>query len=149
MVVIFIAVCNHAAFCYTFYMLHIHIKTIPDKEQRYDTVGDYQESADGVQHIMVSKMDDDRYEFLIALHELIESYLCKTRNISEAAIDTFDISYEKSRAIGDTISEPGNDTAAPYHLEHMFATSIEKLMASELDVDWQTYSDACARKMQN
>lgn len=125
-------------------MLHIQIKTIEDTDQRYDTVGDYQTDTSGKKEILVSKMADDRYEFLIALHELVESRLCKERGITDEAIDVFDLEYEKNRSADDTTSEPGDHPDAPYHKEHVFATKIEKMLAAELGVDWGVYSKACA-----
>lgn len=120
-------------------MLNIHIKTIPDTEQRYDTSGDYQKQDDGSLLITVSDMQDSRHEFLIALHELVESYLCEQRGVTIEAIDAFDMEYEKNRAPDDQTSEPGNHPDAPYHREHMFAIEIEKKMAEELGVDWDEY----------
>lgn len=130
-------------------MLNIHIKTLPDTKQRYDTVGDYQTNADGQRQITISDMPDPRYEFLIAIHEMVESYLCQLRGVNEQEIDEFDIAYEESRTAGETTSEPGNDPSAPYHLEHLFATKIEKMIAEEMGVDWDAYSAACASLTQN
>ena len=42
-------------------MLNIHIRTVPDNEQRYDTVGDYQTNTEGKQTILVSDMPDTKY----------------------------------------------------------------------------------------
>lgn len=125
-------------------MLNIQIRTINDTDQRYDTVGDYQTDESGKNEIVVSKMPDERFEFLIALHELIESRLCKERGITDEVIDAFDMEYEKNRQPGDTDSEPGDQLDAPYHKEHTFATKIEKMTAEELGVDWDEYSKACA-----
>lgn len=125
-------------------MLNIHIKTIADKVQRYNTVGDYQTKEDGSQLFTISEMGDKRYEFLIAIHELIESTLCTERGITEDAIDAFDTMYEKNRPAGDFTSEAGDDPEAPYNKEHIFATKIEKMVAEELGVDWKLYCDACA-----
>ena len=69
--------------------------------------------------------------------------------MTDAAIDSFDIQYEKSRVLGDTTSEPGNDPAAPYYREHKFATKLEKLLAEEIGVDWDEYSASCASFTQN
>lgn len=139
----------HAALCYTYIMLNIHIRTVPDKEQRYDTVSDYRTNAEGKQTILVSDMPDTRYEILIAIHELVESYLCQLRGVTDAAIDSFDLQYEKLRVLGDTTSEPGDDPAAPYYREHKFATKLEKLLAEEIGVDWDEYSASCASFTQN
>lgn len=130
-------------------MLNIHISTIPDTEQRYDTVGDYQSKKDGSQLVTVSDMSDPRYEFLIALHEIVESYLCKQRGITDEAIDAFDMEFEAKRADDDLTSEPGNQEDAPYHKEHVFATKIERLMADELGVSWEEYAKACAALTNN
>lgn len=119
-------------------MLHFDIRTIPHRQQRYNTVGDYQTSDNGNVYFTISEMANWRYEFLVALHEQIEKMLCFHRDISEARIDAFDIKYEENRKEGD-LSEPGNDPSAPYHNEHMLATIIEKLVANELGVDWDEY----------
>ncbi len=130
-------------------MKNTHIQIITDTNQRYDTVGDYQMQADDSLLISVSKMQDQRYEFLIAMHELIESYLCDARGVTEAAIDALDFAFEKNRADGGITVEPGDDPAAPYYKEHQFASKIERLVADEIGVDWQTYTDACAQLTQN
>lgn len=119
-------------------MIHFDIRTIPHRQQRYNTVGDYQTSDNGNVYFTISEMANWRYEFLVALHEQIEKMLCFHRDISEARIDAFDIRYEENRKEGD-LSEPGDDPSAPYHNEHMLATIIEKLVANELGVDWDEY----------
>ena len=92
----------------------------------------------GVLHIRVSKLSDPRYELLIALHELVEVTLCKHRSVTEKSVDAFDIAFEKRRKLGND-DEPGDDPRAPYRREHFFATSVERLMAAELGVDWRKY----------
>lgn len=130
-------------------MLDVEIKTIPDEAQRYNTVGDYLTDASGKISIQVSQFADERHEFLVAVHELIEAYLCRMRGVSDAAIDAFDMEYEKNRAPDDHASEPGNDATAPYHAEHRFATKIEQMIATELGVDWDEYVSACEKLMAN
>jgi len=125
-------------------MLDIEIKTIPDKQQRYNTVGDYQTTEAGTQLLSVSDMNNWKHEFLIAIHELIESALCKDKGITDEVIDAFDMNYEANRVQTDTTSEPGDSPDAPYHDAHVFATNLEKMMATELGVDWEEYSQACA-----
>lgn len=117
--------------------MKIVIETIPHKKQRYPTVGDWY-TRKGVLHIRVSQMSDWRYELLVALHELVEVSLCKHRGITEAETDAFDIAFEKARKPGNE-DEPGDDPKAPYRKEHFFATSVERLMAAELNVDWNKY----------
>lgn len=126
-------------------MLNIEIKTKPNNEQRYNTVGDYITNADGGKQIVVSKMGDTRYELLVAIHELIESALCDERGISEESIDVFDMQFENKRSPTDMVSEPGDDTTAPYNKEHQFATTVEKMLAEELGIDWEQYCEKCQK----
>ena len=119
-------------------MLNINIKTIPDDEQRYDTVGDYWKK-DGVDEIKVSMMGNRQYEFLVAIHEMVEQFLCENAGITDEDITKFDVEYEEKRKNGDA-TEPGEDIYAPYHKQHMFAEKIEKMMAEECKIDWEDYS---------
>ncbi len=121
--------------------MNIKLVTIPHEEQRYPTVGDWVVNGDNL-YISVSKMDDPRYELLVAVHELVEVLLCKERGIPQELVDKFDMEYEASRSEWDTTSEPGDAASAPYRKEHFFATSIERLLAAELGVDWKKYEAA-------
>jgi hypothetical protein len=123
----------------------ITIKTIPHSEQNYDTVGDYTFATNGDIEIRVSHMGNLKYEFLIALHELIEAILTKDRGIVDADIVAFDKRFEEMRSsfpdmVGD--AEPGFQWNAPYLEEHRFATSIERQVAIELKVEWKDYEEA-------
>jgi len=125
--------------------LHIVIDTIPHSQQRYPTVGDWQIDEAGNLHITVSKMSDQRYEFLVGMHEVIEAYLAIHAGVSPEVVDRFDRAYEAKRKRGDD-SEPGDDTRAPYHREHVFATKIERLLAVELGVNWRDYDREVSSK---
>lgn len=120
--------------------MKIVIETIPHAEQRYETVGDWYYEPDGTLHIRVSELGDDRYNFLVALHELVEQELCKDRGITQDVVDAFDKKYEEQRVPGDD-SEPGDNPVAPYAAEHCAATGVERLLASLLNVSWKTYDD--------
>lgn len=118
----------------------INIKFIPHTEQRYETCGDWWFDGNTL-NIRVSDMGNWKYNCLVALHEMIEVLLCKDRGITTEEVDAFDINFEKNRPEGNT-DEPGDDKNAPYRLEHFFATSLERLMAGELKVDWKEYDNA-------
>jgi hypothetical protein len=122
--------------------LRIVIETVD--HQRYPTAGDWQLKPDGL-HIFVSRMSDQRYEFLVGMHEVIEAYLCKQAGVTQAAVDRFDQAYEHRRKPGDS-SEPGDDPKAPYHLAHVFATKVERMLADQLDVNWSTYDHEASSK---
>ena len=120
--------------------MKIQLRTIPHSEQRYETVGDWENLPDGSLRISVSDMGNDDYAFLVAIHELVEVWLCNKRGITDEAVSAFDIEYEKNRPEGDE-SEPGDHPDAPYRKEHFFATNIERMIALELGVDWKLYSE--------
>lgn len=153
--------------------MKILIETIPHKEQRYETVGDWQwvrqheyraaniwnaeqhcthctgtpreneaiggecPDAPPTLRICVSQMSELRYEWLVAIHELVEAILCEKAGITPAQVDEFDMNY--SPQVGDPV-EPGDSSFAPYHRQHRFASIVEELVAMELGVDWNSYS---------
>ncbi len=116
-------------------MINIRIGTVAHSHQRYDTVGDWHGNTPGNTSIVVSELSDWRYEFLVGLHELVEATLCQARGVTDEAVTAFDKEY-----IGD--DEPGDDPRAPYFNEHMFATAVERMVASELGVSWDDYDAA-------
>jgi hypothetical protein len=120
-------------------MLKINIKSIPHKKQRYNTVGDYW-AKNGREQIRISNMQNWRYELLVAIHEIIEAFLCKDREISEGKIMDFDIKFEELRTSKN--AEPGMHKNAPYREEHKFATRVERMLARELGVNWKKYDKA-------
>lgn len=132
--------------------MRINIKTIPHKAQIYPTVGDWTYKDEQVETnfmgaatgkglaltVMVSEMGRNDYEFLVAVHELIEAYLCWKCGITDQQVTNFDEWFEHERAVGNT-DEPGDAVNAPYRHEHFFATTVERMLAHELGVDWQAY----------
>ena len=130
--------------------MKINIEVIPHKQERYNTIGDYWIDDKEVVQIRVSELgnrnqtDARRYEFLVILHELIEMGLCKFAGVDFRSIDNFDKDYESQRQPED-MAEPGDDPKAPYKKQHLIATGIEKIVAAELGVDWQTYETTAAK----
>ena len=122
-------------------MLKIVVRTVPHKQQRYPTCGDWYELKDGTWVITVSEMGDWRYELLIALHEIVEYSLCKVRKITDREVTRFDKQFERERLAGKQPAhvEPGDDPRCPCVAEHFFATNIERLLAAELGVKWPVY----------
>ncbi len=123
--------------------MNISIKTIPHADQRYRTPGDWVVTPDGDLEILVSATGDWREEALVAFHELREVLVCKHRGISQQAVDSFDLVYEKDRDEGRHApeEEPGNDPRAPYFEAHQAATQAERALAYDLDVNWQEYGN--------
>ena len=123
--------------------MNITIKTIPHSEQRYDTAGDWWFDDDGDLQIRVSDVGHGpwapnlgwKFEALIAFHELAEALLCECRGINTDEIDAFDRAFDRD-------GEPGDEPDSPYRNEHFFATTVERLLAAELKVDWLEYGKA-------
>ena len=117
--------------------MKIVIETIPHKDQRYDTVGDYWEDPDGTWQFRVSEFGVWQEQFLVVFHELIEKVLCDQNKITGKSIDEFDMNWKDH----DGLVEPGNDPSAPYHDQHLIATAYERLLASHLNVEWNAYDE--------
>jgi len=115
------------------------ISQVPHKKQRYETVGDWIPGRPA--QIRVSKMKDQRYVFLVALHEMIEYELCKMHGIKDRDVVAFDVNFEAERRMNlhPLDAEPGNHPKAPYRNEHEFATMIEMMVAQKLGVSWSDY----------
>lgn len=116
-------------------MKPICIEAIPASDQRYDTAGDWYYDDYETLLIKVNQAPDWRYEFLVALHELVEVKLCEHAGVTQEMVDEFDLKYK-----GD---DPGADPKAPYHTQHQHATVVEEYVARALGVDWKTYDDWC------
>lgn len=116
--------------------MNISIKFIPLSEQRYETWGDWYFEENGDLTIKVSNDEPDLptedHQFLVALHELVEVYLCKKRGITQKMVDDFDMG-EVALSLPDD-AEPGDHPDAPYRKEHRVAMIIEHLMAHELGI---------------
>lgn len=123
--------------------MQIRIKIIPHEEQKYPTPADWRYEERGILFIKISDMANEKYEMLLAIHEMIEAMLCRFRAISEQSVTNFDIKFESEREQGlhKLEDEPGHDPRAPYRKEHIFAEQIERLLAKELEVDWEEYND--------
>lgn len=126
-------------------MYQTWIETIPHNDQKYDTVGDYSYHYDSKPtEIHISQIGNPIFEFLVALHEFIESFLCRQKGIPCEKITEFDLLFEKEREAGfhTDEEEPGDDPRAPYHREHRLATAVEFFMAMLLGVNWKEYEQA-------
>lgn len=136
--------------------LTIKLKSIPHKNQRYDTCGDWVWPRKRKLRITVSHLSHESYELLVGLHELIEAMLCKKLGVSADDVDRWDEEYEKARTVlmeegvkaffhcGCEItatSEPGDDIHCPYGPMHKTATRCEKEIAKALQVVWKDYND--------
>ena len=72
--------------------------------------------------------------YLVAIHELVEAFLCKQNFITPKMVDDFDLAHPE-------LDDPGGDTRAPYHIQHLYATSVEVILAHQVGIDWDKYED--------
>lgn len=120
--------------------MNVIIETIPHKDQRYETPGDWFYDKNGDLHIRVSKMSDWRFEVCMAVHELVEVLLCKQAGISQQAVDKFDMEFEKNRKKG-SLDEPGDSDKAPYRIQHGIACGVERILGTLLGISWNKYAN--------
>ncbi|MDE2105430.1 MAG: hypothetical protein KGL39_49845 [Patescibacteria group bacterium] len=111
------------------------IKAIPHNSQRYDTCGDWQLPNPQTLLIDVSGELPFDSQFLVAIHEFIEAYLCAKKNITQAEVDAFDKNFKGG-------GEPGDQPTAPYHEQHIIATGIEMFLCAYLGLHWQDHEKA-------
>jgi len=114
------------------------LEVIDKSEMRYPTVGDWQEveTPDGTPFVRVQVADtgNSDYNFLVAVHELVEYYLCKRFGIREEEVSFFDETHPDS-------DEPGDENDAPYRAPHCLATGVERILAAALNVPWKDYDE--------
>jgi hypothetical protein len=131
----------------------IEINICPHLDQRYDTFADWEVTGIGEKlTITVSQLPNWRYEYLSAIHELLEATLCLHHGITQKQVDEFDIDYEKRRVAGKEFAacgcritdDPGSDIHCPYRLAHTYATGVEYGLAYLLGVDAAEYDTVCA-----
>lgn len=117
--------------------LNIAITAIRHQDQRYDTCGDWFQSPgfNGLQ-VNVSAELSRKEQFLVAIHELIEAFLCECAGVTEASVDQFDHGHAEMALKGE---EPGDCITAPYYKQHQIATGIERILAAEVGVSWLEY----------
>jgi hypothetical protein len=113
-------------------VLDIEIKTVPQKEQRYVTCGDYW-SIGEKDIFRISDCGNRKYEWMLAIHELIEKALCEKAGITNQQIDDFDASQKTLE------EEPGDEPDSPYRDQHCFATAAERMLCAAMGLAWKEY----------
>jgi hypothetical protein len=121
-------------------MYNLNVKTIPHNDQRYETIGDWFMEG-GCLQVRVSSMANSDYEFLVAIHEIIEKQLCKKMGITEQQVDAWDLMHEDN-------PEPGAMEGCPYREAHMISEGVERALAVKLAVDWEHYGQTIKHVME-
>lgn len=129
--------------------VNIIINAIPHSSQLYDTSGDWYvapafweqmgATKDQPAHCLYIKVSAElsrKEQWLVAIHELVEAFLCECSSITDEQVDAFDIGWQPH----DGFTEPGDDPDSPYFAQHQEATFIERRLALAAGVPWPAYS---------
>lgn len=120
--------------------MNISIKVIKPNEHRPQITGaDWYFDESGDLHVRVTEMGNWKYEATLAIHEAIEAILCKAAGVTHQQVDAYDIPYE---AIHSIKCNAGDEPDAPYVRQHGFATAAERILATELGINWLAYDQA-------
>lgn len=117
---------------------YVSIETVPPKQMRYRTVGDWFFPKPGYLIIQVADTGNWIYNLLVAVHELIEVILCEIAGISEKRVSAFDLAHQDDE-------DPGTHPKAPYHDQHLTAMGMEMILAARAGVKWRVYEDVLDR----
>lgn len=110
--------------------MRIEVKTVDPSAMRYPTAGDWEWLPDGALMLKVPEYGgNDVSVLLVAIHEMIEAYLCKRDGITDEMVTKWDTDNP-------LLEEPGDELAAPYHKQHVIAMCIEKECATATRTDW-------------
>ena len=113
--------------------MRVEIKTVDPAAMRYPTAGDWEWLPDGALMLKIPEYGGrDVSVLLVAIHEMIEAYLCKRDGITDEQVTKFDVENPK-------LEEPGDDPAAPYHRQHVVAMALEREAAIATSTDWETH----------
>lgn len=104
--------------------MRVEIDFLSPESMRYPTLGDWQWEGDTL-HIRADETAEQ--PFLVALHELVEAWLCRQAGITEADVDAFDLAFVAPD--DDPDAEPGDHPDAPYRIQHRQAMMVEMLTA--------------------
>jgi len=110
----------------------IIIEFIDQKDQRYDTVGDYGETEDGVWFKITKFEENPMRSIYVLMHEMWEFFRNKQLGISVEDVDDFDLSHPE-------LDDPGLSPNSPYHKTHMESDAIERLCCVLAQDDWVDY----------
>jgi hypothetical protein len=116
--------------------MEINIKTKPILEMRWNGLGDYYPTKDGVKNIYIAETGNELYNRFIAIHELIEDTLLMAHGIPVEVIDSY---CDKVFASGKELTSDNPDS--PIHREHLFSGLLEYLTVLECGIERKKYDE--------
>lgn len=67
----------------------------------------------------------------VAIHEMVEQYLCERDGIKEEDVSRYDRESKEN--------EPGDNKKAPYHKQHSMALGVEYKIVKALGMSWEKH----------
>lgn len=119
----------------------IAIRFIPQELMRYDTVGDWR--FEGRKLIIEVARMREIHQQAVAIHELVEALLCNKADVTQEAVDEFDM------VEGKDLDEPGFSEKAPYHLQHCWADVVERTFIAAAGESWSAYDASVGDRGEN
>jgi hypothetical protein len=120
--------------------VNIHILSVPNEEiklRKGFTGADWWwDDAGDLQVRVASELEDWRERMALAIHEATEALMCKHNGVTVAQVDEFDANFKDDNEID---VNAGDESDAPYRLEHTYSTAIERILTGVLQVDWKSY----------
>jgi hypothetical protein len=140
-------------------MLKINVKTIPHREHRFTTCGDWYEDENGVLQIRItdyklafpelSNKEAWMYEAGVFIHEIVEWLICEWMGVKTPECDDFDRKYEEMYTLKQIpkSQEAGYDKNCPYHRGHVAGDIASwlfcKVFFGFLSFSWKKYDYYC------
>jgi hypothetical protein len=119
--------------------MNINIQTVPNDQikLRMGFTGADWWWEKGVLQIRVAEEIENQHEIACLItHEISEALLCFYMSVPQSEVDAFDKEYQETHQVD---LNAGDESRAPYRVQHNWATAIERIMAGALDVKWAEY----------
>lgn len=130
--------------------MKIVIHSVPQENIRSNQSGDWWVHGNAQCTVHVLDTLSLHSQLAVAIHELIEGFLCREHLVTDEMVCRFDDQYEAEREQGKhkDEDEPGDDPAAPYRQEHMAATHVERAVCHALGLSWADHEQAISGHQQ-
>lgn len=119
--------------------MNVVLRSAPQHRIRADQVGDWWCFGENQFTIHVLETLSPEAQFAVAIHELVEAYLCRKDGVSDEVVSAFDEHYEAERKEGkhNEDDEPGDDSRSPYRKQHRAATFVERAVCHVLNIPFE------------
>ena len=126
--------------------INISISPAPRSLIRSSQCGDWMILEDGIRVLVFNELSGES-QLAVAIHELVEAYLCQRDGVTEQEVCDHDDIFEAERLKGkhDEFSEPGDDPRAPYREQHQAATHVERAVCHALGLDWNKHCESITK----